>query len=330
MENPKTNYLTLTLISLCFVLFISGAFYLGKQSTVTPEISVVPTKAPIGFLPKTTAIPTVISDPTTNWKTYTNTSLKVQFNYPSIWTIRGFAGDQENFNNSESTYTRFVIESPDNLMSITASGNIFEGAQDMCMSEQKPSTNQLIDGIVFTKSVFVSVCPESDIKFISLSSSAKKMSFVFNYTIKNQTESEKILNQILSTFKFTENKEQGYKLTENSGKNFILFLPREMIVNNPYQGNSYDISTNLMGGLCPLESVGADSCTYKDEKGTIWGTYRVWTKNSKPFAINPQNITLEKVYFDGMVITKTKSNEFFSQDEVSQWKDILNNNIVVE
>ncbi|MDO8610177.1 MAG: hypothetical protein Q7R95_06505, partial [bacterium] len=68
-EKPKTNFLNLILISLAFILFLTGAYFLGKQSTTIPEISPTPTKSPVAVLPQTTTIPTQSIDLTANWKT---------------------------------------------------------------------------------------------------------------------------------------------------------------------------------------------------------------------------------------------------------------------
>ncbi len=78
MDKPKPNYLNIILISLAFVLFIVSVFYLGRQSVKT-----IPN--PITVLPQTTAIPTSVTDPIQNWKTYTDSKNIFSFDYPSSW-----------------------------------------------------------------------------------------------------------------------------------------------------------------------------------------------------------------------------------------------------
>lgn len=80
MENIRHNFLTKLFIVLCFVLFMFGVYYLGRQS-------VKPIEVPVGVLPKTTAIPTTISYPTANWKTYKSDKVGVTFNHPSSWSV---------------------------------------------------------------------------------------------------------------------------------------------------------------------------------------------------------------------------------------------------
>lgn len=80
IEKPKTNYLNLILISICFILFSVGVYYLGKQSVNAPE-------KPVTVLPQTTAIPTSIVDLTSNWKTYTDINLGISYSFPKDWYI---------------------------------------------------------------------------------------------------------------------------------------------------------------------------------------------------------------------------------------------------
>lgn len=93
---PKKNYLAILLICLTFIIFIAGAYYLGKQSTVV--------------LPKTTIIPTTTVDPNSNWKTYINTKYGFELSYPNNWQMK-------EVNNIET------FEVPVNNISITNPSN---------------------------------------------------------------------------------------------------------------------------------------------------------------------------------------------------------------
>jgi len=85
MENNKPNYLTKFFIAICFILFMSGVFFLGRQSVKT---SITPV-TPVGVLPKTTAIPTPtpVVDSKANWKTYTDANLGITYSFPKDWYI---------------------------------------------------------------------------------------------------------------------------------------------------------------------------------------------------------------------------------------------------
>lgn len=80
MEKTKTNYLVLALISLCFILFIVGVFYLGRQSIKT-------TVTPATILPQVTLIPTNTTSSNIDWKVYKSDKLGVSFSYPSSWKV---------------------------------------------------------------------------------------------------------------------------------------------------------------------------------------------------------------------------------------------------
>ncbi len=192
---PKSSHLIpIILSSLITAIILVGSYYLllskKTDSVSTPS-------------PSETTSNNVKMDPTADWKTYDNTTLKIQLKHPNDWTVKGFAGDQENFDKTENTFSRFTIKSPDDLISFTITNSVFEGSLDPCMSEQKPASTESLDGNIFARSTYTSKCPETDVKFISLSSTDKNMSLTFNYSNANQVEAEKIFNQILSTFKFT-------------------------------------------------------------------------------------------------------------------------------
>lgn len=65
---PKTNYLAIILIFVLFVLFMVGAYYLGRQSIKPPTetIVVAPTPTLVAVLPKTTAVITQPTNQITN------------------------------------------------------------------------------------------------------------------------------------------------------------------------------------------------------------------------------------------------------------------------
>lgn len=173
------------------VLFIGGFYAYQRLS---------PPSTPIET-PQTSPSPT--PDPTATWQTYTNSSLNIQFNYPKSWQIRGFAGDQENYHNSNTTYTRFIMEDPDHSLSLSIRNSAFEGAYDQCMIKQ-PSETQIIDNYIFSKTKLISQCDQSDVIISSYYNPEKQLTLTYNYHQKSQQKSEETINQILSTFKFTE------------------------------------------------------------------------------------------------------------------------------
>jgi len=213
VEKPKTNYTGLILIFFAFVLFLTGAYYLGKQSTVTSEISVVPTKAPIGFLPQTTAIPTVIVDPTTSWKTYTNTKLSFTIKHPNDWKVT----DNQDSVGMDSPQTiesrkQYPTASPfdiiiftlteDKLPNNTSKLSLDQWIKSSTAKEyglQNTASQITIDGNSGYKGEF---CGE----FCATEIFIKKNNVIYNIHLNSENIPE-IYTQILSTFKFTENKD---------------------------------------------------------------------------------------------------------------------------
>lgn len=86
----KTNYLTIAGVAFaCSLIFGVGGYYLGKQSLNSPyvnnEVQTNPTDT--HYLNNSTPAtnPSSTSDPTANWKTYTNSEIGFHFKYPSEW-----------------------------------------------------------------------------------------------------------------------------------------------------------------------------------------------------------------------------------------------------
>lgn len=151
------------------------------------------------------AVPTSTNTqkPIDNWTDYTNTNLKISFKHPSSWSIRGYAGDQENYQNNKNTFTKFIISSPDNSMSIDVRNQVFEGAIDQCMASEETKEIDL-DGTPYKMETYISKC-ESDIndtKITFLTSTTKKVNITFNYSRLSSTTAEALRDQIISTIRF--------------------------------------------------------------------------------------------------------------------------------
>lgn len=142
-------------------------------------------------------------EPVNNWTDYKNTNLKISFKHPSGWTIRGYAGDQENYQNNENTYTRFVLSSPDDSISAGVTNQLFEGSMDQCMASEEVKEKN-VDGVQYKMETYASECEKdvNDLKITTLISSEKKFNMSFNYSRSNSTTAEPVIDQIVSTIRF--------------------------------------------------------------------------------------------------------------------------------
>lgn len=92
----------------------------------------------------------------------------------------------------------------------------------------------------------------------------------------------------------------------------------------------YEIDTSgSVAGLCPMNDYGS-KCGYTDETLPNIGTFRVWEDNTGIFALNPQEIGVDKYNINNFKIDKTRPNKVFTANEVDLWRTILKDIIVVK
>lgn len=172
-------------IFLYLVVFIIG-FYLGvfyKQTS-----SVAPSKVP-SIPPKPSP-----TDETANWKTYANKG--VYFKYPSDWNISPYTDD------SVITSSSPKIK----LAMVPKTGTLM----NECMRE---ISEQIIrDGLAIKKFTSVTsgaMCSVTDPTLREIWVVPGKSSYSpgisYQYSATESAQAEEIFNQILSTFKFTDN-----------------------------------------------------------------------------------------------------------------------------
>jgi hypothetical protein len=65
------------------------------------------------------------------------------------------------------------------------------------------------------------------------------------------------------------------------------------------------------------------NCGYIDEKTAIWQTLRIWSKNGKIFAINPQSGRKDGISIEGFIVLKKYPNTHFSDTEMKFWRQII-------
>jgi len=237
-EKPKTNYFVIALVLVVFALFLFGAYVLGRQSTVKPElltappvIEVSPTNRPVAILPSSVQIPSLIPtiDPMAGWKTYDKTSFSVKA--PSQLQYQEQASNQDLLSLSESIpadktpekgvdisfgyqYGNGIVKCATNddcfnIIDTSNKGAKSAGSKTVVTQISATIAGQTIKG-------FRSVNPPSD----TLNSFQVKMTYPishngnffeidFNAFGKSESEVDNYLNsldidQILSTFRFTK------------------------------------------------------------------------------------------------------------------------------
>lgn len=177
---PLTIVFALLLLG---TLGIAGYFafqnYQLKQQASQPQLS----------LPSTaTASPAPVTDPTTDWLTYTSKGLL--FKYPPSWAVET---------------SRIIGTNPDVIIYVAASDSTL---MNECM---KLDTTEERNGFVIKKFSRVTtgeMCSTDDSSsreiWVIPAEDDYSPGISYSYTAKDNPEAENIFNQILSTFKFTE------------------------------------------------------------------------------------------------------------------------------
>ena len=193
VEKPKTNYSALILISLAFVLFLTGAYFLGKQSVKLSETpTTIPTQTPVAIIPTitNTPTPTNITNPTTSWKTYENKQYGFSFKYPENLKLSSDPHAPDNYTiKNSTTFIAFNIQSTCLNTQCLTIQSLDEIANNMLsldvLSSFKIGNSK---GIKITNGFMIEI-PNSN-----------------NFLLLNSGQNTPIVDQILLTLKFTESK----------------------------------------------------------------------------------------------------------------------------
>jgi hypothetical protein len=223
---PK-NRLFISLVIFVILLSLGAAGFFAYQNYQL-------THQPMPIQPPPSPIP----DPTANWKTYTNTQSEFSFQYPNDWIST--PGDN--------------LHAPDNSISMWIQTKI--GGME-CFNLIK-SKSSIINGKNFNIQYFSGadsdICSNPNERTIYFGQQSPFFTITYSYNQNNQIEAEKIFDQILSTFKFTE--QAGVKTTGDvSGRlcypsEFI--PPGEIIVKNVQSGTTVTqsyLGTESGGGI---------------------------------------------------------------------------------
>jgi hypothetical protein len=224
---------SLPILFLLTVILLTTFMYNRRkeQSVLTPE----PT-------------PTPSLDETANWKIYRNEDLS--FRYPPSWQLID--------NNIEGYHPRVTIDV------VEKDASFKESLFNECMY----SITDVINGLIITRFTPVTtgdmcstnessrmeqrdiwIIPHEDVYSPGIS---------FRYSAKEQNEAEGIFNQILSTFRFTNQDESSEKLRV-CPDNWMEFLSPIQVKNDPYFGQTGEFMTiNGSMDLVPADKFDLD------------------------------------------------------------------------
>jgi hypothetical protein len=354
VPKPKNNLLVILIVAIVSMAIGAVGFWAYERYLV---------KGPIAQNTLPSPTPMATADPTTNWKTYTNSKYNYSLKYPDSWSITEiFAGSE--IGKPASSMSTSIAISPSDKLSVPRfqleiddpSANLsISQTYDLWFKNLKENQYYVIDkqltlniNNIQMDSLEGFSTDQSGIKVLNkayfFNSSANKYFDILTTVDSNSTNSA-IIDQILSTFKFTNEDTSNAKNGEvfvgnakdSSGKyaEFILDLPKEWKLTSQdrsgYKITKEDISYNLLpnnnpgAGGCPTDNSQPD-CTYNDttQLGNI-KTLRIWKNNGGVFMLNPQNILINGYMLNNFLVTKISPNTFFSQQEISDWENIFKN-----
>ncbi|MFZ2153544.1 MAG: hypothetical protein WAV41_05865 [Microgenomates group bacterium] len=182
-----------------------GAFYLGRQTKSLPssgctmEAKVCPDGSAVGRsgpkcefapCPEVTTVPLMVDNDTSDWKTYTNSKLNFSFKYPADLSLSANQKVPDNYTiKNSSTFIAFNIQSTCLNTQCLSIQSLDEIANNMLSLDVLSSFRiGSSKGIKITNGFMVEI-PNSN-----------------NFLLLNSGQNTPIVDQILSTFKFTETK----------------------------------------------------------------------------------------------------------------------------
>lgn len=212
----------LIIIFVLLVILGSGIYYFAAKS-IKNNTPVTPPTAVPDVRPSPTIEETASSDPTSNWKTYSDTQLGISFRYPSNGKINKLTEGTSSLyitdNSNNIPHYLFNIDIKDNKQNLTARQVIeneiqmlrndknVPGGGAQALADYRESTikdyrNGVIDGFSMRWGKDGDAVNNA-IEIVSIKSNK-----IYNFTIHDGNGSvdefhKNLIDQILSTFKFT-------------------------------------------------------------------------------------------------------------------------------
>lgn len=250
---------TVIFITLPFLGFYLGILYQQSQNPVnnTSQPLIQSTKKSNLTNKSSTASANI---ETANWKTYTSNKYNLSFKYPSLWIVGERKSDingslnlylrPESLSVGDKEYGVISIKTITSTLSLEQFANTLCGdAFETCDNSQK--TQNVKFGILTGKKIspIGGALPNESIIFKN-KNNILEFDMILDSSAKPNPQNEIILNQILSTFKFTEQNIEESSITQSSNATL-----------SPIDGWVEKNVGNLTVKLPPQATIKSSNCT---------------------------------------------------------------------
>lgn len=190
-NNKNKTWLWILVSILMLIAGTAIGMLLGNKLSQKPVTYVTPTP-----------LSSPSSDPTTNWKTYTNSKLGFSLKYPQEWIIDS---SDENKNNDLSII-RFGLIKPNEKSASESLGIAIYIESPQVLTTFEQIKNNLLNpiNISLDNSQAVTGYSKEDNRLLMTYAIHDKRAYTIITVTKNLEAEQTIYNQILSTFKFTQ------------------------------------------------------------------------------------------------------------------------------
>ncbi len=201
VEPKGNNFLVILLSILLFISVAIAGFFAYQTQKLVKELTILrsePTSiATLEPMNEPVSADNATADPTANWKTYINNSSNYQIKYPTTWKAVNFGLMEAKPADTDTKNVRLSyqpdISKTETGLSIEESGVVM-ASQDIKFDKTKTIGTEVAK-CGTTSDLMTTFC------WLTVSRQSKFLTF----TISNYQDSEdnKTIDQILSTFKFT-------------------------------------------------------------------------------------------------------------------------------
>ncbi|HUW24880.1 MAG TPA: PsbP-related protein [Patescibacteria group bacterium] len=232
---PTAKLKTFWFVVLGLVLVVGVLFagiVLGQKGFLS---GILPSRQPLPT-PTTIAQPTPTPDPTADWKTYSNSEGKFSVKYPTEWTVK----DLGSLGSITQNVSNVVLEADEYKAQITISVSDTDTARKSAEGEQKQSGEKFsLDGTMATK--WLESKEKKAQGYVLAIKGDRVYSILFECLSQECFETDKqyylnIFNQILSTFKFLNEKGSQVTLKPTIP---VLRIPQKKVDTSSWISKSY-------------------------------------------------------------------------------------------